>query len=199
MRRALILLLVLSSSPAAEADEPCRGHEFALDGEATPKAACDGADIEIARACHCRPRREDARPWGPSEVLRLEMARTARVVSGERVDIPFTLRYEGAAPAELDFLGGEVVYETDTWKGKKKVESAPCAELNVRPDVITLTLRPGAVVRGTTSWKASTSQLDSCRDLARRLAPGRYRVELATVSGEPRLTASVEVTVVRAR
>jgi hypothetical protein len=126
------------------------------------------------------------------------MPRSARVVTGRWVEIPFTLRHRGQAPRQLDFSGGSVVYAVRVEKANRAVSGAPCGILTVLPPSVRLTVPAGGAVRGTIAWKASTFQADGmCEDLARDLSPGRYRVTFATISGEPPLAAAVDVKVTR--
>jgi len=201
MRSGIVWVAVLIAF-RADGREPCRGQGPGLGsalGEKQKPMPCDAAEIEIERVCHCTARDDETRDWGPTAELSLEMPSTWKVASGQWTEIPFALRYHRSAPAELDFPRGEVVYARGIWKGKVQVEEAPCAELTARGDRVRLALRPGSTVRGTVSWKASTSQLDSCSDLASDLAPGRYRVRFASISGQPPLEATAELTVVAAR
>jgi hypothetical protein len=162
-----------------------------------PPVACDAADIDMARACHCRRAgNPDPRPWGPSQDLRIEVTSAVTVASGELVEIPFALRHVGKRPVELDFVGGRVVDDGDLWKGKRRVEGPLCGFLGIRPPTVTLTLRPGAVVRGNLFWRATNHQSLECRGVA-RLPPGRYRLEVETVLGTPLLQAEVAITVTR--
>src|SRR5215468_4736914 len=128
--RAAAALLIVASSVGARADEPC-----AFDGafDPPPEVACDAAEIEMERACHCRAGEREERPWGSTAGLSLEMPRTARVARGETVAIPFTLRYKGDEPMTLDFPGGAVVYVEEVLRGGKPAPSAPCAEMRALP------------------------------------------------------------------
>ena len=190
--RALILLTFFAAP--AFGGSPC-GSGLVLGAE--PDVPCDAPDIDIARACHCGVPRREGRPWGATRDFGLEMPRTLRVKSGATTEIPFTLTYRGETPVAVDFPGGDVVWMAEIRRGKKPVPGAACGELTVLPDPVRLTLRSGSRVRGTVAWIASNSQLASCADMATALAPGRYTVMFATVSGEPRLEANIDVTVVK--
>lgn len=191
----VVAALVVVSSPEARADEPC-----AFDGsfslEPPADQPCDAPDIEMEHVCHCRGgEARDARPWGSTAGLSLQMPHSARVAGGETATFPFTLVYKGDKPITLDFPGGAVVFVDEVLRGGKPAPSAACGELRAGPPTVRLTLHPGSRIHGTLSWRASTSQLASCRDMARDLPAGRYTLQLATVSGEPALKATVDVTV----
>lgn len=187
--------VVRAAGPCGSRTGP--GPQLEPDGPERPAPACDGGEIEMERACHCLVDRKQARPWGKTADLALEMPRRTQVASGARIEVPYALRHKGKAPIELDFSGGAVVRHTETLKGRRPVEAAPCGVIGVMPDAVRLTLRPGAVVRGTVSWKAANHQGDGCADLSEDLRPGRYRIRFATISGTPPLSAAVDVTVTR--
>jgi len=191
---------VLLAASAARADEPCMydgGLGVGLGDEPVKPVACDAPQIDMERACHCRSEDDQGRKWGSTAGLSLEMPRTARVASGGTVALPFTLVYKGEKPITLDFPGGAVVYVEEVLRGGKPVSMAPCGELRARSREVRLMLSPGAKVRSKMTWLASTSQLASCRDLAKDLPAGRYTLRFETVSGEPALKASVDVTVTK--
>jgi hypothetical protein len=192
---------VLLAASAARADEPCMyddgGLGAGLGVERVKPLACDAAEIDMERACHCRSDKDEGTKWGSTAGLSLEMTKAARVASGGTVSLPFALVYKGEKPITLDFPGGAVVYVDEVLRGGKAVSMAPCGELRARPREVRLTLNPGAKVRSKMTWLASTSQLASCRDLAKDLPAGRYTLRFETVSGEPTLKASVDVTVTK--
>ncbi len=191
---------VVLAASAARADEPCMydgGLSLGLGVEPVKPVACDAAEIDMERACHCRSDADEMTKWGSTAGLSLEMPKAARVASGGTVSLPFALVSKGEKPITLDFPGGAVVYVDEVLRGGKPVSMASCGELRARSREVRLTLKPGAKVRSKMTWLASTSQLASCRDLAKDLPAGRYTLRFATVSGEPKLEASVDVTVTK--
>lgn len=117
--------------------------------------------------------------------------------SDKWTEIPFTLHHVGDAPREIDLVGGEVIFVAGIWRGSREVRRPPCYQRVLPPPAIRIGLLPGAKLRGILSWKAANLQFDGCLDMAKGLPPGKYRLRIKTVSGEPALEGEIVVTVTR--
>lgn len=186
----LIALLLLSSSPC---DHGTTFGGLGADKPVEP-ASCDSGDIEITRACHCTGP-SPGEKWGSTKELVLEMQKSAKVKSGETIDLPFTLTSRAASARTLDFSGASVVYEDEVKQNGKRVPGAPCGALILLPKTVRLTLQPGKKITGTVSWRAANYQGEGCADLTKKLSPGKYKVTFSTRAGEPPLKATVDITV----
>lgn len=162
--------------------------------EAKKEVACDGADIEIAYACHCKGP-NPPQPWGATRTLVLSMPKTASVKSGDWVDVPFTLTSKAKTATSLDLTGGSVVMVQDVRQKGKVVPSPPCSTMELMPDTVRISVPAGGRVRGVMKWRATNHQGEGCADMTQNLPPGSYVVTFVSTGGEPKLTAAVTITV----
>ena len=182
----IILSLLLSTF------DPCDGARRLLFSP-LPAVACDAADNPIQQACHCVTD-DKWKPWPASKQLVLTMQKEARVKAGQWHDLTFRLTNTGSQPITVTLSGGAVVSFVEAWRGGKQADRAPCVDLERVPPLIRVTLQPNGNVHGTTTWRASSDQ-GNC-PVARNLPHGRYSVKFKTASGDPELTADVDVTVI---
>jgi hypothetical protein len=176
----------------AQADRPCRDTGVPRD----TKGPCEGGELTITDVCHCQiDSRHENQPWGATAAFRLDVPQALVVKSGATVDLPVALHYTGETARQVDFPDGDIAFARSLWRGKKRIVSPPCTGIDVGPEPVRLSLEPGAVVRGSLTWKAWDTQLAYCEDMGKPLRRGRYRLVIESKSGTPPLTAEVTITV----